>query len=145
MNMIVDAGMISCSITARGAVSKSSRLGTVCPPRILLANSIILMDAVQPYHQVRVPMVIVMALHNFTLCGRLSKRLHYVLRSDARVSHLFSSPLLQSHQEPYMMGAGQALELLNSVIQSFYVNAEGLVLHQMPDVVGVVIVVTPFR
>ena len=136
-NMIVDAGMISCSITACGAVSKSGRLGAVRPLCVLLADSIILMDVIQSYHQVRVPMVIVM-LHDFTLHGRLSKRLHYVLRSDAGVAHLFSSPLLQSCQEPYVMGAGQALELLNPVIQLFYVNAKGLVSHQLPDVVGMV-------
>ena len=143
-DMIVDAGMIFCGITARGAVSKSSGLSAVCPPRILLANGIILMDAIQPYHQVRVPMV-VMVLRNLTLHDRLSKRLHYILRSDARISHLFPCPLLQSHQEPYMMGAGQALELLNPIIQSFYVNAEGLVLHQLPDVISMVIEVAPFR
>ena len=125
---IVDAGVISCGITARGAVSKSSGLSTVCPPHILLANGVVLMDAIQPYHQVRVPMV-VMALCNLTLRDRLGKRLHYVLRSDAGVSHLFPCPLLQSCQEPYVMRAGQALELLNPIIQSFYVNTEGLVLH----------------
>ena len=143
-DMIVDAGVISCGITARGAVSKSGGLSAVCPPRILLENGIILMDAIQPYHQVRVPMVI-MALRNLTLHDRLGKRLHYVLRSDARVSHLFPCPLLQSCQEPYMMGAGQALELLNPIIQSFYVNAEGLVSHQLPDVISMVVEVVPFR
>ena len=126
-DMIVDAGVISCGITACGAVSKSGGLSAVCPPRIL-----------------RVPMV-VMVLRNLTLCDRLGKRLHYVLRSDAGVSHLFFCPLLQSHQEPYVMGAGQALELLNPIIQSFYVNAEGLVSHQLPDVISMVVEVTPFR
>ena len=143
-DMIVDAGMISCGITARGAVSKSGGLSTVCPPHVLLANGVILMDAIQPYHQVRVPMV-VMVLRNLTLCDRLGKCLHYVLRSDARVSHLFPCPLLQSCQEPYMMGAGQALELLNPIIQSFYVNAQGLVSHQLPDVISMVVKVAPFR
>ena len=144
LDMIVDAGVISCGITARGAVSKSGGLSAIRPPHVLLANGIVLMDAIQPYHQVRVPMVI-MALCNLTLRDRLGKRLHYVLRSDARVSHLFPCPLLQSHQEPYVMGAGQALELLNPIIQSFYVNAEGLVSHQLPDVISMVIEVTPFR
>ena len=143
-DMIVDAGVISCGITARGAVSKSGGLSAVRPPRVLLANGVVLMDAIQPYHQVRVPMVI-MALHNLTLRDRLGKRLHYVLRSDAGVSHLFPCPLLQSRQEPYVMGAGQALELLNPVIQSFYVNAEGLVSHQLPDVISMVVEVAPFR
>ena len=143
-DMIVDAGVISCGITACGAVSKSSGLSAVHPPCILLANGVILMDAIQPYHQVRVPMV-VMALCNLTLHDRLGKHLHYVLRSDAGVSHLFPCPLLQSRQEPYVMGAGQALELLNPIIQSFYVNAEGLVLHQLPDVVSMVVEVAPFR
>ena len=143
-DMIVDAGVISCGITACGAVSKSGGLSAVRPPRVLLANGVILMDAIQPYHQVRVPMV-VMVLRNLTLHDRLSKRLHYVLRSDARVSHLFPCPLLQSCQEPYMMGAGQALELLNPIIQSFYVNAEGLVSHQLPDVISMVVEVVPFR
>ena len=143
-DMIVDAGVISCGITARGAVSKSGGLSTVCPPRVLLANGIVLMDAIQPYHQVRVPMV-VMALRNVTLRDRLGKCLHYVLRSDAGVSHLFPCPLLQSRQEPYVMGAGQALELLNPIIQSFYVNAEGLVSHQLPDVISMVVEVAPFR
>ena len=142
-DMIVDAGVISCGITARGAVSKSGGLSTICPPCVLLANGIVLMDAIQPYHQVRVPMVI-MALRNLTLHDRLGKRLHYVLRSDTRVSHLFPCPLLQSRQEPYVMGAGQALELLNPIIQSFYVNAEGLVSHQLLDVISMVIEVTPF-
>ena len=142
-DMIVDAGLISCGITARGAVSKSGGLSAVCPPCVLLANGIVLMDAIQPYHQVRVPMV-VMALSNLTLRDRLGKRLHYVLRSDTGVSHLFPCPLLQSHQEPYMMGAGQALELLNPIIQSFYVNAKGLVSHQLPDVISMVIEVAPF-
>ena len=73
--MIVDAGVISCGITARGAVSKSGGLSAVRPPRVLLANGIVLMDAIQPYHQVRVPMV-VMALHNLTLRDRLGKCLH---------------------------------------------------------------------
>ena len=144
LDMIVDAGMISCGITARGAVSKSGGLSAIRPPCILLANGVILMDAIQPYHQVRVPMV-VMALRNLTLRDRLGKRLHYILRSDAGVSHLFPCPLLQSHQEPYVMGAGQALELLNPIIQSFYVNAEGLVLHQLPDVISMVVKVVPFR
>ena len=144
LDMIVDAGMISCGITARGAVSKSGGLSTVRPPRVLLANGVVLMDAIQPYHQVRVPMV-VMVLRNLMLRDRLGKCLHYVLRSDAGVSHLFPCPLLQSHQEPYVMGAGQALELLNPIIQSFYVNAEGLVSHQLPDVISMVIKVAPFR
>ena len=143
-DMIVDTGVISCGITARGTVSKSSGLSAVRPPRILLANGVILMDAIQPYHQVRVPMV-VMALRNLTLRDRLGKRLHYVLWSDAGVSHLFPCPLLQSRQEPYMMGAGQALELLNPIIQSFYVNTEGLVSHQLPDVISMVVEVVPFR
>ena len=143
-DMIVDAGVISCGITACGAVSKSGGLSAISPPNILLANGVVLMDAIQPYHQVRVPMVI-MALHNLTLCDRLGKHLHYILRSDAEVSHLFPCPLLQSHQEPYVMGAGQALELLNPIIQSFYVNAEGLVSHQLPDVVSMVVEVAPFR
>ena len=43
-----------------------------------------------------------------------------------------------------MMGAGQALELLNPIIQLFYVNAEGLVSHQLPDVVSMVVEVAPF-
>ena len=120
-DMIVDAGMISCGITARGAVSESGGLSAVCLPCILLANDVILMDAIQPYHQVRVPMV-VMVLRNLTLRDRLGKRLHYILRSDAGVSHLFPCPLLQSHQEPCVMGAGQAPELLNPIIQSFYVT-----------------------
>ena len=81
-DMIVDAGMISCGITARGAVSKSGGLSVVRPPHVLLANGVVLMDAIQPYHQVRVPMV-VMVLCNLTLHDRLGKRLHYVLRSDA--------------------------------------------------------------
>ena len=51
-DMIVDAGVISCGITARGAVSKSGGLSAVRPPRILLANGVVLMDAIQPYHQV---------------------------------------------------------------------------------------------
>ena len=143
-DMIVDAGMISCGITARGAVSKSGGLSAVRPPRVLLANGVVLMDAIRPYHQVRVPMV-VMALRNLTLRDRLGKCLHYILRSDAGVSHLFPCPLLQSHQEPYVMGAGQALELLNPIIQSFYVNTEGLVSHQLPDVVSMVVEVAPFR
>ena len=143
-DMIVDAGVISCGITARGAVSKSGGLSTVCPPHVLLANGVVLMDAIQPYHQVRVPMVI-MALRNLMLRDRLGKHLHYVLRSDAGVSHLFPCPLLQSRQEPYVMGAGQALELLNPIIQSFYVNTEGLVLHQLPDVISMVVEVAPFR
>ena len=143
-DMIVDAGVISCGITARGAVSESGGLSAVCPPHILLANGIVLMDAIQPYHQVRVPMV-VMALRNLMLHDRLGKCLHYVLRSDAGVSHLFPCPLLQSRQEPYVMGAGQALELLNPIIQSFYVNAEGLVSHQLPDVISMVVEVAPFR
>ena len=142
-DMIVDAGVISCGITAHGAVSKSGGLSAIRPPRVLLANGIVLMDAIQPYHEVRVPMVI-MALCNLTLRDRLGKRLHYVVRSDAGVSHLFPCPLLQSRQEPYMMGAGQALELLNPIIQLFYVNAEGLVLHQLPDVISMVVEVVPF-
>ena len=142
-DMIVDAGVISCGITACGAVSKSGGLSAVHPPRILLANGVVLMDAIQPYHQVRVPMV-VMALRNLTLHDRLGKCLHYILRSDAGVSHLFPCPLLQSCQEPYMMGAGQALELLNPITQSFYVNAEGLVSHQLPDVISMVVEVVPF-
>ena len=72
-DMIVDAGVISCGITACGAVSKSGGLST------------------------------------------------------------------------YVMGAGQALELLNPIIQSFYVNAEGLVSHQLPDVISMVVEVAPFR
>ena len=144
LDMIVDAGVISCGITARGAVSKSGGLSAVRPPRILLANGVVLMDAIQPYHQVRVPMV-VMALRNLTLHDRLGKRLHYVLRSDAGVSHLFPCPLLQSREEPYVMGAGQALELLNPIIQSFYVNIKGLVSHQQPDVISMVVEVAPFR
>ena len=144
LDMIVDAGIISCGITARGAVSKSGGLSAIRPPRVLLANGVILMDAIQPYHQVRVPMV-VMALRNLTLCDRLGKCHHYVLRSDAGVSHLFPCPLLQSRQEPYVMGAGQALELLNPIIQSFYVNTEGLVSHQLPDVISMVVEVAPFR
>ena len=88
--------------------------------------------------------MVVMALRNLTLSDRLGKRLHYILRSDARVSHLFPCPLLQSHQEPYVMGAGQALELLNPIIQSFYVNAEGLVSHQLLDVISMVVEVAPF-
>ena len=143
-DMIVDAGVISCGITGRGAVSKSGGLSAIHPPHVLLANGIILMDAIQPYHQVRVPMV-VMVLCNLTLCDRLGKCLHYVLRSDAGVSHLFPCPLLQSCQEPYVMGAGQALELLNPIIQSFYVNTEGLVLHQLLDVVSMVVEVAPFQ
>ena len=143
-DMIVDAGVISCGITAHGAVSKSGGLSAVCPPHVLLANGIVLMDAIQPYHQVRVPMVI-MVLRNLMLRDRLDKLLHYVLGSDAGVSHLFSCPLLQSCQEPYVMGAGQALELLNPIIQSFYVDAEGLVSHQLPDVISMVVEVAPFR
>ena len=127
-DMIVDAGMISCGITARGAVSKSGGLSAVCPPRVLLANGVVLMDAIQPYHQVRVPMVI-MALRNLTLRDRLCKRLHYVLRSHAGVFHLFPCPLLQSHQEPYVMGAGQALELLNPIIQSFFMLKPRVLCH----------------
>ena len=142
-DMIVDAGVISCGITACGAVPKSGGLSAICPPHVLLANGVVLMDAIQPYHQVRVPMV-VMVLRNLTLRDRLGKRLHYILRSDAGVSHLFPCPLLQSHQEPYVMGAGQVLELLNPIIQSFYVNAEGLVSHQLPDVVSMVVEVLPF-
>ena len=48
-DMIVDAGVISCGITARGAVSKSGGLSAIHPPRVLLANGVVLMDAIQPY------------------------------------------------------------------------------------------------
>ena len=127
-----------------GAVSKSGGLSAVRPPHVLLANGVVLMDAIQPYHQVRVPMV-VMALRNLTLHDRLGKHLHYILRSDAGVFGLFPCPLLQNRQEPYVMGAGQALVLLNPIIQSFYVNAEGLVSHQLPDVISMVVEVAPFQ
>ena len=47
LDVIVDTSMISCGITASGAESESGWLGAVRPPRVLLADGIILVDAVQ--------------------------------------------------------------------------------------------------
>ena len=45
-DVIVDTSVISCGITASGAESESGWLGAVHPPHILLADGIILVDAV---------------------------------------------------------------------------------------------------
>ena len=49
-NMIVDAWMVSSSITTCGTIPKDGWLGAIHPPHVLLTNRIILMDAVQPDH-----------------------------------------------------------------------------------------------
>ena len=65
-DVIVDAGMIACGIAASGTKSQGGWFGTVRPPRILLADGVILVDTIQAYHQVGVP-VIIMAFHNLPL------------------------------------------------------------------------------
>ena len=65
-DMIVDTGMVARGIAASGTKSQGGWLGAVRPPCILLADGIILVDIIQTYHQVGVP-VIIMAFHNLPL------------------------------------------------------------------------------
>ena len=65
-DVIVDAGVVARGIAASGTKSQGSWLSAVHPLCILLADGIILVDAIQTYHQVRVP-VIIMAFHNLSL------------------------------------------------------------------------------
>ena len=65
-DVIVDTGMIAHGIAASGTESEGGWLGAVRPPCILLADGVILVDAIQTQHQVGVPMII-MAFHNLPL------------------------------------------------------------------------------
>ena len=140
-DVIVDTGVVARGIAASGTKSQGSWLGAVCPPCILLADGVILVDIIQTYHQVRVP-VIIMAFHNLPLRDWLCKRLHNVLGCDARLPHLLTLPFLQSRQEPHVMRASQTLKLLDPVVQTLDVDAKRLLTHQLSDIVGVVIIVT---
>ena len=66
LDVIVDTGMVARGIAASGTKSQGGWLGAVHPPCILLADGIILVDIIQTYHQVGVP-VIIMAFHNLPL------------------------------------------------------------------------------
>ena len=139
-DVIVNTGVVARGIAASGTKSQGGWLSAVRPSCILLADGIILMDTIQTYHQVGMP-VIIMAFHNLPLRDRLRKRLHDVLGCDARLPHMFAFPFLQNRQEPHVLRASQTLELLDPVVQTLDVDAKGLLMHQLPDIVGVVIIV----
>ena len=143
-DVIVDTGVVARGVAASGTKSQSGWLSAVCPPCILLADGIILVDTIQTYHQVGVP-VIIMAFHNLPLRDWLHKRLHNVLGCDTRLPHLLTLPFLQSCQEPHVMRASQTLELLDPVVQTLNVDAKGLLTHQLSDIVGVVVIVMALR
>ena len=143
-DVIVNTGMVARGIAASGTKSQGGWLSTIHPPCILLADGVILVDTIQTYHQVEVP-VIIMAFHNLPLRDWLRKRLHNVLGCDARLPHLLTPPFLQSRQEPHVMRASQTLELLDPVVQTLNVDAKGLLTHQLSDIVSVVVIVMALR
>ena len=89
-DVIVNTGVVARGIAASGTKSQGSWLSTICPPCILLADGVILVDTIQTYHQVGVP-VIIMAFHNLPLRDWLRKRLHNVLGCDARLPFAYPS------------------------------------------------------
>ena len=121
-DVIVNTGVVARGIAASGTKSQGGWLSAICPPCILLADGIILVDTIQAYHQVGVP-VVIMAFYNLPLRDWLRKHLHNELGCDARLPHLFALPFLQSRQEPHVMRASQTLELLDPVVQTLNVDA----------------------
>ena len=57
-DVIVDTGVVARGVAASETKSQSGWLSTVRPPCILLADGIILVDTIQTYHQVEVPVII---------------------------------------------------------------------------------------
>ena len=49
-DVIVDTGVVARGIAASGTKSQGGWLSAICPPHILLADGVILVDTIQTYH-----------------------------------------------------------------------------------------------